>query len=202
MQIPRAFWIILIIIGVVVAAFILPFASWLIADEGMAATSGSEFCVGCHSMEPMENAYLKNVHGGAGPYGVQAQCVDCHLDHSSSIAYFFDKIRTGTHDIWVEYTQDTHAIDWEAKREERESFTYDSGCKHCHVKLKEATMASPDAFIAHKAYYLGETKDTCVSCHPNVGHTDLEEELIKHAERYQQKQLKEQQQKENPSSGS
>jgi cytochrome c-type protein NapC len=150
----------------------------------------------------MTQAYMKDGHGGAGDYGVQAQCVDCHLDHSNSAAYLLDKAKTGTHDIWVEYTQDTHAIDWEAKREERESFTYDNGCKHCHVELQEATIASPDAFIAHKAYYLGESSDTCVSCHPNVGHENLGEELLKYEERYQREQLKEQQKEEEASSGS
>jgi len=189
---PRTPLVILFIISIFIAFFVLPFLSWLIADEGIAATSGSDFCVDCHSMEPMEDAYMKDVHGGASSHGVQAQCVDCHLDHSSSVAYFFDKVRTGTHDIWVENTQDTHDIDWQAKREHRESFTYDSGCLHCHVNLEQATKANSKAFIAHKPYFLGDIDDKCVTCHDDVGHKELDEALQAHEERYQ-KQLEREQ---------
>ena len=177
MHMTRTRWILVIIVALVVAGFVLPFTSWLIADEGIAATSGSDFCVGCHTMEPMYQAYLEDVHGGNTSHGMQAKCVDCHLDHTSSTAYFFDKVNTGLHDIWVENTQDTSAIDWEAKREHREEYTYDSGCLHCHTRLEEATLGSHDAFIAHKPYYLGEIDDTCVSCHPNVGHSNLSDHL-------------------------
>lgn len=173
MRMSKTRWILLIAGALVIGGFVLPFLSWLVADEGIAATSGSDFCVSCHSMEPMYRSYLEDVHGGKTAHGMQALCVDCHLDHSSSAAYFFDKVRTGVHDIWVEYTRDTSLIDWEAKREHREEYTYDSGCEHCHTRLEESTMATHDAFVAHRPYFLGEIEDTCVSCHPNVGHKDL-----------------------------
>ena len=170
-------WIILILVALFVGGFVLPFLSWLIADEGIAATSGSHFCVSCHTMEPMNAAYLDDIHGGKSSHGVQALCVDCHLDHSSSAIYFFDKIDRGVHDFWVENTTDTSKIDWEARREHREEYTYDSGCEHCHTRLEEATEGSHDAFVAHKPYFLGEIDDTCVSCHPNVGHKNLSDHL-------------------------
>ena len=169
--------IIILIIAVIIGGLVFPFISWLIADQGIAATSGSDFCVSCHSMEPMEAAYLDDVHGGAGPYGVQVLCVECHLDHSSSANYFFSKVETGVHDIWIEYTQDTSQIDWEAKREHREEFVYETGCLHCHSQLQEATAGDNAAFIAHKPYFLGETSKTCVSCHEHVGHKDLSTHL-------------------------
>ena len=173
MHMSKTRWIPLIIVALIIGGFVLPFTSWLIADEGIAATSGSDFCVSCHTMDPMHKSYLEDVHGGNTAHGMQVLCVDCHLDHTNSATYFFGKARTGVHDIWVEYTQDTSAIDWQAKREHRESFTYDSGCMSCHVRLEDATMATQDAFIAHKPYFLGQIEDTCVSCHPNVGHKDL-----------------------------
>ena len=170
-------WIILIIVALIVGVLVVPVMSWLIIDESIAASSGSEFCVSCHTMEPMYAAYLEDVHGGSSAHGAQVLCVDCHLDHTNSVTYLFTKAQTGMHDIWVQYTQDTSAIDWEAKREHRESFTYESGCLHCHTMLEEATEASHDAFIAHRPYFLGEIDDTCVSCHPNVGHKDLSDHL-------------------------
>jgi cytochrome c-type protein NapC len=38
-------------------------------------------------------------------------------------------------------------------------------------------MASNKALIAHKPYFLGTTDDKCVTCHENVGHTDLNKYL-------------------------
>lgn len=169
--------ILIVVIALVIGGFVFPFLAWLIADEGIAATSSSEFCVSCHTMEPMELAYLDDVHGGAGAYGTQVLCVDCHLSHESSTDYFFDKVRTGVHDVWVEYTQDTSQIDWEAKRAHREEFVYDSGCLHCHTRLADATAGDPKALIAHKPYFLGETSKQCVSCHEHVGHKNLSDHL-------------------------
>ena len=166
-----------LLVFAVIGGFVFPFLAWLVADQGIAATSESDFCVSCHTMEPMEAAYLQDVHGGNSPYGVQAACVDCHLNHANSAAYFFDKIRTGSHDMWVQYMTDTSQIDWVEKRERRESYTYDSGCLHCHTRLQEATMANNKAFVAHKPYFLGTTARTCVNCHPNVGHKDLLDHL-------------------------
>ena len=168
-----AFLFVFLILG----GLIFPFAAWLVADEGIAATSGSDFCVSCHTMDPMYRAYLEDSHGGNSSYGVQAACVDCHLNHDNSAAYFFDKVRTGFHDIWVENTTDTSTIDWEERREHRESYVYDSGCTSCHSRLQEATMGSNKAFVAHKPYFLGETKKQCVSCHTSVGHKDLSDYL-------------------------
>jgi cytochrome c-type protein NapC len=169
--------IVFAVVAIIVGGFVFPFLAWLVADEGIAATSGSEFCVSCHTMEPMELAYLDDVHGGNSVTGVQVLCVDCHLDHESSTAYFFDKIQTGTHDMWVEYTQDTTQIDWEEKRLHRESYVYDTGCLHCHSRLEESTMANNKAFVAHKPYFLGDTSKQCVSCHEHVGHKNLSEYL-------------------------
>ncbi|MEZ4584573.1 MAG: NapC/NirT family cytochrome c [Caldilineaceae bacterium] len=136
-----------LLVFAVIGGFVFPFLAWLVADQGIAATSESDFCVSCHTMEPMEAAYLQDVHGGNSPYGVQAACVDCHLNHANSAAYFFDKIRTGSHDMWVQYMTDTSQIDWVEKREHRESYTYDSGCLHCHAAAR-GDHGQPKAFVA------------------------------------------------------
>lgn len=169
--------IIAAVAAAVIGGFVFPFLAWLVADEGIAATSGSDFCVSCHTMEPMLAAYLQDTHGGNTARGVQAKCVDCHLNHENSAIYFFNKIQTGAHDIWVQYTQDTAAIDWEDKRAHRERYVYDSGCLHCHSRLQEATMGSNKAFVAHRPYFLGQTQKQCVSCHEHVGHKDLSDYL-------------------------
>lgn len=165
----------LIITLAVIALIVLPFISWLITDESITATSDAKFCVSCHSMEPFEKAHDADIHGGANAHGIRATCAQCHLPHDSSFNYMMTKARTGINDLYVEQFGDPENIDWEAKREHREEWVYDSGCLTCHTNLQKATMASNDAFIAHKAYFLGTTDDQCVTCHENVGHANLSE---------------------------
>lgn len=170
----RKFLTTLIIISAAfVALFVLPFSSWLIAEEGMAATGDAEFCVSCHTMKPFEDAYKEDIHGGNSSHGVQATCTDCHLDHSNAGAYFFNKAQTGFHDMWVENFGDPESVDWIAGLEHRESYVYDSGCVSCHNNLEEATKASNKAFVAHRDYFAGSEQNQCVSCHEHVGHHNL-----------------------------
>ncbi|RME58050.1 MAG: cytochrome C [Caldilineae bacterium] len=165
--------ILLILVGGFIALFVLPFSAWLVADEGFTRTARADFCMTCHSMQPMVASYLEDEHGGNTPYGVQAACADCHLDHRNSAIYFFSKARTGIHDIIVETFGDPESIDWEAKREHRETFVYDTGCLNCHNRLQEATMGSNKAFVAHQDYFAQRIDDKCVTCHKHVGHKDL-----------------------------
>ncbi|NKQ36072.1 MAG: cytochrome C [Chloroflexi bacterium] len=167
---------ILIIVGII-AFIVLPFISWLITDESITATSDAQFCVTCHSMGPFEKSHTADVHGGANDHGIRATCAQCHLPHDNSFNYLYTKAETGIHDLWVENFGDPENIDWAAKHEYREEFVYDSGCLTCHTNLEKATMASNKALIAHKPYFLGTTDDKCVTCHENVGHTDLNKYL-------------------------
>ena len=163
----------LIVIGVV-ALFVLPFSAWLVGDESFAATSDADFCVGCHTMEAMVDGHNVNIHGGNSSHGVRAACTDCHLPHDNSYNYFVAKAQTGTHDLWVETFSDTDSIDWQAKREHRERYVYDSGCLSCHDKLEEATAGKK----MHDNYFAGNTDSKCVTCHAEVGHSDLNKYLL------------------------
>jgi cytochrome c-type protein NapC len=165
--------IILFIVIAAIALFLFAFLSWLVTDESITATSDAKFCVSCHSMEPFQQAHDADVHGGQNSHGVRATCAQCHLPHDSSFNYIVTKGRTGIHDLYVEYLGDPESIDWEAKRDNREEWVYDTGCLTCHTNLQQATMATNDAYIAHKAYFMGTTDDQCVTCHKNVGHHDL-----------------------------
>ena len=169
----------LIVIAGVFAFIVLPFISWLITDEGITATSDATFCVSCHSMEPFGKAHNADIHGGQNAHGVRATCAQCHLPHDSSLNYMVTKARTGIHDLWVENLGDPENIDWEAKRAHREDWVYDSGCLTCHTNLQEAMMATNKAFVAHRDYFLGAIDDQCVTCHENVGHTDLSAYITK-----------------------
>ena len=170
---PKWQLILLALIVAFVALFILPFSAWLVAEEGFKHTSNAEFCTSCHSMEPFEAAYFEDIHGGNSSHGVQATCTDCHLNHDSASAYFFNKAQTGIHDVWVENFGDLESIDWEGNRAHREEYVYDSGCLSCHNNLENATKGSNKAFVAHHDYFSGEIDNKCVSCHEHVGHQNL-----------------------------
>lgn len=158
----------IILIGVIIGVF-ASFTSAVAVEE----TSDKDFCTKCHTMNPMGEAYLNDVHGGNNKYGVRAKCVACHLPHDSLMGYLVEKAKTGTHDVWAELTYDKSKIDWQEKRKHvREHYVFDSGCLSCHTNLKDATMGSPKAFIAHKAYFQDGNKK-CVECHENVGHKNL-----------------------------
>ncbi len=159
------------------AVALVAIAGWTTTDTMIHSTSGPGFCGQCHTMEPMIDAYRKDVHGGKNSVGFAADCTDCHLPHDGSIRYLIAKAETGFHDVWAQLTYDLDAIDWEAKRARREHFVFDSGCTRCHSQLEKATSSSSKAFVAHKPYFLGLVEKKCVSCHEAVGHANLGEAL-------------------------
>jgi cytochrome c-type protein NapC len=145
----------------------------LATAEGIHATSGAEFCVSCHVMEPMVAAYEEDLHGGKNAHGIRAECTDCHLPHKSVLGYVVAKGISGMKDIWGNVVLDPTKIDWEERRSHREKWVYDSGCLSCHAELEEATMSNMKAFLPHRDYFMGNTNKTCVACHENVGHKNL-----------------------------
>ncbi len=149
------------------------FLGWMVTDTAFKLTGGPEFCGSCHTMQPLVNSFRDDVHGGNNKNGAAAECVDCHLPHDYKLRYVAAKTAYGIHDVWAQTFYDLEAIDWIAKRQHREDFTYDSGCMTCHKLLERASMPNPKAFVAHKPYFLGEIKKKCVSCHENVGHKNL-----------------------------
>ncbi len=164
---------ILLLIGGLALALSIGFTGWLVTESVIEVTSGADFCQICHPMEPMVKSYFESAHGGKNDLGIVATCTDCHVSHETPLAHIAGKAESGIHDFWVMYTQDTDAIDWLAKRQRREEFVFDSGCVTCHNNLERATRNNNKAFVAHKPYFLGETSDSCVSCHEHVGHSEL-----------------------------
>jgi len=167
-RIQRLHFLLLVLVGCVLGG-----AASLVGVVAVEKTSGVEFCASCHTMTPMVQAYREDLHGGNNRSGLLAECSDCHLPHDNVLHYLFQKGLTGTKDVLVETFGRPEHIDWEERRKRREVFTYDSGCLKCHHNLQTATMADPKAFIAHKAYFMGATDKTCVSCHEHVGHKHL-----------------------------
>jgi cytochrome c-type protein NapC len=167
-----------IIVTLLVALPLLLSAGWVIAQYGIQETTEVEFCTSCHSMSPMGESYRMDVHGGRSVHGVQASCSDCHLPHDNPLTFVLAYWRRLLGDGWVELVHGTQATDWEALRDERESYVFDSGCLGCHRNLLNAFPRNTDGYAAHKTYFGGETHEKCVSCHMSVGHKNLGASLI------------------------
>ena len=165
--------LLLILITVLVILPILLSTGWMLAQYAIERTSGVEFCTTCHSMDPMGESYRLDVHGGRSSHGVQASCSDCHLPRDNPLNFMWTYWRRLVGDAWVEFIHSPDVTDWEALRDDRESYVYDSGCLSCHANLLDAFPRETEAFVAHKPYFSGEIHKKCVSCHTSVGHKDL-----------------------------
>ena len=164
-----------ILIYAIIAAsfFVLMIVSWMVVETSIEVTSDAFFCNTCHAMEPMVASYGDSIHGGDNTLGIMAACTDCHVSHENLFAHFAGKAKSGTHDIWVTLTTDTTNIDWETKRLEREEYVYDSGCLTCHRSLETATQGEE-----HQRYFDGITTSKCVTCHEEVGHSNINKHLL------------------------
>jgi cytochrome c-type protein NapC len=172
----KILFVVLFLVGVFGVFIVLPTAGWIIGTEAIAATSDAEFCGGCHTMEPFVKANADSVHGGDNPWGIKAECVDCHLPHNNAFNYLTTKIRRGGYDIWYQTFHDTSDIDWKAKDDDREDFLFDSGCLSCHDNLHEATAG----FAPHDNYFAGKTESKCVTCHNDIGHSNVNKYYLEH----------------------
>ena len=147
-------------------------------------TGTDKFCVSCHTMQPMANAFHNDVHGGNNPQGFKADCVACHVSHENTFMYLWTKALTSANDVYKTVFTDADKIDWQEKRKERNHFVYESGCLSCHRNLKEQNNQVDKAWLAHRDYFAGITGKTCVQCHENVGHKNMGIEITKYWDKY------------------
>ncbi len=136
-------------------------------------TGDDKFCNSCHVMNPMTEAFAKDVHGGAGKTGFKAECAACHLPHDNIFKYTFQKAVTGTYELMSNTFGSPEKIDWQARRQNRANYVYDSGCLHCHGDLDRVVANNQKAFLAHRDYFAKNINKKCVECHENVGHKEL-----------------------------
>jgi len=158
----------------VVFAILVGVGISFVGAEMIERTSGDDFCSRCHSMKGAVAAYDEDVHGGNNKLGFKAKCVDCHLPHDNVFVYTKGKAYTGIKDILGElFWADT--VDWKARLEQRQEFTYSNGCEKCH-NLNVIQYEIPKAFLAHKDYKTGKVT-TCIKCHEHVGHKNIKAHL-------------------------
>lgn len=73
-------------------------------------TGDDKFCVSCHVMEPMRDAYLDDIHGGKNRVGVKADCVAYHLPHNNVLNYVFRKAYNGAAEAAAMVLSDPYKI--------------------------------------------------------------------------------------------
>ncbi len=157
--------IVLVFFGVLLLSFVVA--------SVVRSTNTVNFCASCHEMRVFYETWNVSPHGKAEKGVIKAKCADCHLPQKDVLTYLTAKAFYGVNDIGAHFVK--KKVDWIAKWEGREEHVheaYESGCKKCHKDLI-APGIPIKAFLAHRAYELGETRKTCISCHKHVGHGDL-----------------------------
>jgi nitrate/TMAO reductase-like tetraheme cytochrome c subunit len=159
-----------------------------VAAVAVDVTGRDDFCVSCHTMKPMVDAFHRSVHGGNNAVGFKSShCTDCHLPHESLAGYLVAKGISGTRDALAEFGI-IEKVDFKENFHHMKKYTYDSGCLHCHEMVKEPEKAfgmSESANFAHETYWKDKKagKDvSCLNCHndaimPNFAHPGLLDEL-------------------------
>jgi len=176
-----------LIVGAVIGLGISYFTAVMVDVTGK-----PEFCATCHEMKPMKETFESSVHGGNNPYGFAAHhCTDCHVSHSSIIAYLVTKGMSATKDALAKVGL-IHKVDFKENFWEMKEYVYDNACLHCHKGIEElkdknfVVGISDNLQKVHKIYYW-EAKAkgknvSCVDCHndyvmPNFAHPNLLETL-------------------------
>ncbi len=169
------------IVGVFVAAIV-----GLISASQLIHSNKVSFCASCHEMKVFYQTWVKAAHGLNHRGVVRAKCSDCHLPHEGIIKYLAAKIFYGVNDMYVHLTgAKASAEHWVEHWKHKKPYVhkaYESGCKECHKELIGNGIPIK-AITAHKAYLIGETKKTCVSCHHTVGHGDVLAALLEEAKK-------------------
>lgn len=139
------------------------------------ATSDTEFCLSCHSMEQPYKEYQGSVHY-SNEKGIRAECADCHLP-PDTFDYLVAKVRASK-DIYHEFV--TGKIDTPEKYEEHRMEMAETvwaqfkdndsaSCRSCHsFDAMEEYDQSQGARDMHQ--YAQENDQTCIDCHKGVAH--------------------------------
>ncbi|MCW9697839.1 NapC/NirT family cytochrome c [Avibacterium sp. 20-129] len=146
------------------------------SQYAMKATSSTEFCVSCHSMEIPKQEWEGSVHF-SNRKGVRAECANCHIPQDSAFHYVKTKVMA-LKDVWNTFVVDklpdqdayeTHRLAM-AKAVWAEMKASDSvTCKSCHNQ--EAMVLSEQSEAAQKMHKIAqETNQTCIDCHKGIVH--------------------------------
>lgn len=110
----------------------------------------AETCNNCHVMDA---AYENWYHA---PHEKVTECVDCHLPHDNFVHYWFEKGRTGLHDV-LYFSAGLTPVLIRAKPE-TQAIIQDN-CIRCHMDTVETVVMGAQPFDR-----------SCWNCHRAVAH--------------------------------
>lgn len=150
--------------------------------EAVEKTGNSSFCISCHVMKPMQQAYLNDAHSGKNSLGIKAECTDCHLPHDNMFNYLFTKAVDGGRDLIYTAIGKDEKVNWIKNLDRKNKFVYDSGCLKCHQNVLSFKSSNTKQNDMHNRYLNQNNLDNklnCISCHTHVGHFGMRGELNK-----------------------
>lgn len=160
----------LLLIGVL-AGWAIWFGSYTVLE----ATSTTEFCVSCHTMEAAYEEYQGSVHF-SNAKGIRAECKDCHIPEQG-LDYWITKIRA-TKDLYHQFISENISTPekYELHRLAMAQTVWDqlvandsATCRSCHSE--DAMEMYSQSREAQKMHQYGiEHQQTCIECHKGVAH--------------------------------
>jgi sulfatase modifying factor 1 len=133
-------------------------------------SSSDDYCMSCHVHSHADNEWRISSHHN-NKSGVIVHCVDCHLPPKEHMAYWPEKIKAGSRDLYSYWCKDTNLINWEQKstREQAKNHTFTESCINCHQNLFPLHL-SKKGDEAHLYYKNNLANLDCINCHLGVGH--------------------------------
>jgi cytochrome c nitrite reductase small subunit len=107
----------------------------------------------CNNCHVMNTAYENWYHA---PHEKVTECVDCHLPHDNFINYWFEKGKTGMHDVYYFSTGQTPEL---IRAKPEAQAIIQENCIRCHQQKVEDILMGPQAFDRK-----------CWDCHRSVAH--------------------------------
>lgn len=136
---------------VAIMAFVFAMGVFLFTTNATAyAGSEAENCANCHVMD---SAYENWFHA---PHQRVTECVDCHLPHDNFVNYWFEKGRTGMHDVYMFSTGQAPAV---IRAKPGTKAIIQENCIRCHQNTVETMLVGSMDLDRY-----------CWECHRDVAH--------------------------------
>ncbi len=169
---PSARWSVL---ALVATGIVIGIALIVLPHVGIKVTSTTEFCVSCHSMQPVYEEYKQSVHF-QNASGVRAECHDCHIP--PDIPGMVKRKLEASNDIYQTFI--AHSIEtpekFEAKRAElaerewaRMKENNSATCRSCYIYVAmDHAKQHPEA--ARQMKVAAKDNQSCIDCHKGIAH--------------------------------
>jgi len=138
-------------------------------NKAVKHTSTDKFCISCHVHPQSDQSWKRSTHVD-NQRGITVHCVQCHLPPHGQ-GHLWEKIKTGTRDVYGVLFKDVEKINWEARSHPQFAthFTYESSCIDCHPNNFPRGL-SREGEDAHLYYEEKRDELHCINCHIAVGH--------------------------------